>query len=81
MCDRCTSGHKRPVSRRDVLRLAAAAPAVLGLAATPVLVGTPHAPAEPPLSDRSWLNDAAGSDHQPQSMGCRRVDAAGCAGV
>ena len=50
MCDRCTGGHRRSVSRRDVLRLAAAAPAFLGLAAAPVLVGTSRAPATPPLS-------------------------------
>lgn len=51
MCDRCTGGPSRPVSRRAVLRFAAAAPAVVGLAgAAPLLIGTPHAPAQPPLS-------------------------------
>lgn len=50
MCDRCTGGHRRLVSRRDVLKLAAAAPAVLGLAAAPVMMGMPQGAAQPPLS-------------------------------
>ncbi|WP_423797233.1 hypothetical protein [Mycolicibacterium tusciae] len=45
------AGPVRPFRGRAALRLTAAAPAVVGLAsAAPLSSGTPHAPAQPPLS-------------------------------